>query len=126
VDHVFPQKQFYRRTLAKADVPAEMHDDYIALMNGLPNLQLLPGAVNIQKQAMMPREWIDRLAAGSDAEQATAARESYLVLHDLYGLPEDMLGFPDFYEARKERMRERLETLLGVRGKPIADLAEDS
>jgi len=126
VDHVFPQKQFYRRTLAGADVPAEMHDDYIALMNGLPNLQLLPGAVNIQKQAMMPREWIDRLAAGSDAEQATAARESYLVLHDLYGLPEDMLGFPDFYEARKARMRERLETLLGVRGKPIADLAEDS
>jgi hypothetical protein len=83
-------------------------------MNGLPNLQLLPGAVNIKKQGMMPREWINSLAAGSDEQQAEALREAYLAQHDLHGLPNDMRDFPEFYEKRKARMRERLETMLGV------------
>lgn len=114
VDHVFPQKLFYRKHLGAAGVPPEEQDDYIAMMDGLPNLQLLPGAVNIRKQGMLPREWIDGLAAGSDESQAQAAREAYLAQHDLHGVPDGMLGFPEFYETRRARMRERLETLLGV------------
>jgi hypothetical protein len=113
VDHVFPQKLFYRKELTKAGVSAEQHDDFITLMNGLPNLQLLPGAVNIQKQDLAPRTWIERLAAGSDEAQAAAAREAYLTAHDLHGLPDDMRAFPEFYETRKARMRKRLEALLG-------------
>jgi len=115
VDHVFPQKLFYRKELSATGVPAEQHDDFIASMNGLPNLQLLPGSVNIRKQAMLPREWIDGLAAGSDPIQAGAAREAYLVQHDMQGLPDDVLGFPDFYEARKSRMRARLQSVLAAK-----------
>jgi len=114
VDHVFPQKLFYRKELTDAGVPLQQHDDYIAMMNGLPNLQLLPGKVNSRKQAMTPRAWIDGLEVGSDEEMARAAREAYLAQHDLHGLPDGILAFPDFYEARKKRMRERLERLLGV------------
>ncbi|MEZ5124908.1 MAG: DUF262 domain-containing protein [Thermoleophilia bacterium] len=114
VDHVFPQKLFYKKALGQAGVAADAREDYIALMNGLPNLQLLPGAVNIKKQGTLPRKWIDGLAVGSDQAQAKAARESYLATHDLHGVPDGMLGFPEFYEARKKRMRERLEMLLGV------------
>lgn len=115
VDHVFPQKLFYKKALGAAGVPSEQFDDYLALMNGLPNLQLLPGKVNIQKQAVMPRVWIDGLDSGSDSAQAAAHREAYLAEHDLYGVPESMVDFPEFYETRKARMRERLERLLGVR-----------
>jgi len=115
VDHVFPQKLFYKKALGAAGVPSEQFDDYLALMNGLPNLQLLPGKVNIQKQAVMPRVWIDGLDSGSDSSQAAAHREAYLAEHDLHGVPESMVGFPEFYETRKARMRERLEGLLGVR-----------
>lgn len=120
VDHVFPQKLFYRKHLGAAGVPSEQHEDYTALMDGLPNLQLLPGAVNIRKQGMLPRQWIDGLAVGSDESQAQAAREAYLAQHDLHGVPDGMTGFPDFFEARRARMRERLEKLLGV--PPVADV----
>ncbi len=115
VDHVFPQKMFYKKSLATAGVPQGQFDDYFALMNGLPNLQLLPGKVNIQKQAVMPRDWIDGLDSGSDSAQAAARREAYLAEHDLHGVPDSMVDFPEFYETRKARMRERLEGLLGVR-----------
>lgn len=114
VDHVFPQKGFYRKSLAAAGVPADQQDDYIANMNGLPNLQLLPGKVNIKKQAMTPRDWIDGLAVGADEAQAIAAREAYLAQHDLHGMPDTVLEFPKFYESRKNRMRQSLERLLGV------------
>ena len=114
VDHVFPQKLFFKKALAKAGVPSEEQEDFIAMMNGLPNLQLLPGSVNTQKQAVLPRKWIDGLTVGGDDAQAHAGREAYLAQHDLHGLPDDMLGFPDFFEARRARMRERLETHLGV------------
>lgn len=114
VDHVFPQKLFYKKALSAAGVPSEQFDDYLALMNGLPSLQLLPGNVNIKKQAVMPRVWIDGLDSGSDEAQAAARREAYLAEHDLHGLPDSMLDFPEFYETRKKRMRERLEALLGV------------
>ena len=117
VDHVFPQKLFFKKALTKAGVPGEEQEDYIAMMNGLPNLQLLPGSVNIQKQAVLPRKWIDGLTVGGDDAQAHAGREAYLAQHDLHGLPDGMLDFPDFYEARKSRMRERLEKLLGVQAK---------
>ncbi|HET6496786.1 MAG TPA: DUF262 domain-containing protein [Thermoleophilia bacterium] len=116
VDHIFPQKLFYKKSLAKAGVPAEEQDDFTAMMNGLPNLQLLPGPVNTQKQAMLPRDWIDGLTVGGDEEHAAAGRDAYLAQHDMHGLPDGMLGFPDFFEARRARMRERLETLLGVQG----------
>ncbi len=114
VDHVFPQKLFYKQALSAAGVPSDQFDDYLALMSGLPNLQLLPGNVNIKKQAVMPRVWIDGLDSGSDEAQAAARREAYLAEHDLHGLPDSMLDFPEFYETRKKRMRERLEALLGV------------
>lgn len=114
VDHIFPQRLFYKKALSPAGVPAEQHEDYQALMDGLPNLQLLPGPANIKKQAVMPRVWIDGHGAGSDSAQAAAHRAAYLAEHDLYGVPESMLDFPEFYETRKARMRERLERLLGV------------
>jgi len=106
---------FYKKSLAAAGVPQEHFDDYLALMNGLPNLQLLPGKANIKKQDMMPREWIDSLDTAGDEAQAAARREAYLTEHDLHGLPDSMLKFPEFYETRKARIRERLERLLGVR-----------
>lgn len=113
-DHVFPQKLFHRKELMAVGIPVESHDDYGALMNGLPNLQLLPGSLNIKKQAAFPREWINCLAGGGDLKQAEALREAYLSEHDLHGLPDGMNDFPIFYETRKRRMRERLENLLGV------------
>lgn len=114
VDHVFPHAQFYKAKLAKAGVPQDEVQNYIDLMNGIPNLQLLPGSVNVQKQDVLPSQWLLTLMPGDD-EQSRSARESHKALHDMHVLPEDMLGFPDFYEARKSRMRDRLKELLQER-----------
>jgi hypothetical protein len=73
----------------------------------LPNLQLLDGIPNIQKQDVMPGEWL----AGPHftSEQA---KEHYVEENDLNGLPGDLAGFLEFYDRRQERMAARLRALL--------------
>lgn len=111
VDHIFAQGVLKRTRLLGRGLSDETIQDYIELRDGMPNLQLLPGTVNIQKQDVMPLEWISQQYPGS-TEKDEAARSNYLALHDMHGLPEDIVDFPDFYEERKRRMRARLETLL--------------
>ncbi|MGW2523604.1 hypothetical protein ACWC09_42810 [Streptomyces sp. NPDC001617] len=62
----------------------------------------------IAKQAALPAAWL-RKHFDSDT-----TRESWLREYDATGLPEDVTGFPEFYEARRARMRQRLAALLGT------------
>lgn len=111
-DHVFPKSRFTRRRLADAGVPADQIDGFLERANGLPNLQLLPGPVNVAKLADLPLDWA-KATYPRDEERA-----AYLALHDLDGLPADLHGFIDFYEERRRRMRDRLTRLLT--GEPAA------
>lgn len=73
-DHIFPKSSFTRKRLAAAGIPAEKIDDCLETVNLLPNLQLLPGTVNIEKQATLPADWI-----GSETVFPIAVkRETYL------------------------------------------------
>lgn len=106
IDHVFPRGKFHRKTLVTAGVPAGDVEVYQAKVNGLPNLQLLEGPINVEKQDLLPLEW---------AEQKFGAQvDSYLVSQDLVGLPNKITGFPDFYAARRERLAKTLRERLGV------------
>lgn len=105
-DHVFPKSRFTRRRLADAGVPEDRIEGYLERVNGLPNLQLLPGPVNVAKLAELPLDWA-KARYPRDEERA-----AYLALHDLDGVPRDLLGFIDFYEKRRRRMRARLVRLL--------------
>jgi len=80
-----------------------------AEVDGLPNLQLLPGLPNIEKQATLPAAWLKGPFFPSDA-----AREQYVRDADLLELPEGLDGFLDFYEARRKRLETRLKLALGV------------
>jgi len=113
VDHIFPRSRFTRARLSRAGVPDAEIQDFIDLVNGLPNLQLLPGTVNVQKQDVMPLDWVRQLWPGED-EQHEAARDSHLAMHDMLDLPEEIVNFPFFYEQRKARMRARLGKLLNA------------
>ena len=73
----------------------------------LPNLQLLAGVPNIEKSATLPREWLDGLGPEKAAEHRR--------LHDLGEVPPKMADFNHFYEARRDRLLGRLETLLGTK-----------
>ena len=53
VDHVFPKSGFTKSKLTKAGVPEEDIESFKEMANSLPNLQLLEGGENVEKQAAM-------------------------------------------------------------------------
>lgn len=107
-DHIFPKSQFTKKRLAAAGVADADVDAYIWAFNLLPNLQLLAGTANIEKQDQSPATWV------TTAFPSDELRKTYLAENDLDGLPLDMTGFLDFYEGRKARVRERLIAALGA------------
>ncbi len=108
VDHVFPKSIFTRSKLQRAGVPAEEIRELLELSQELCNLQLLPGPVNVQKRAMMPLEWLESMYTDP------AQRSMWLTTYDAEGLPASITDFREFALARRERMRQRLSSYLGV------------
>ena len=108
-DHVFPKSRFTRKRLTQAGVPAPDIEMFMDAVNRLPNLQLLPGQANVEKQAVLPAEWLDKAFASEEQ------RAIYVEQNDLQVLPEEIAAFMDFFEARKARLRSRLQQRLGVK-----------
>ncbi len=107
-DHIFPKSRFTKKKLLDAGVSPDSIDDYLAAVNLLPNLQLLAGTANIEKQDGLPAEWIDTAFPSEDK------RATYLTENDLDGLPLDLADFTSFFEERKQRIRSRLLAALGT------------
>lgn len=107
-DHIFPKSRFTKKKLLDAGVPLDSIDDYLAAVNLLPNLQLLAGTANIEKQDSLPAEWIETAFPSEDK------RATYLAENDLDGLPLDLADFTSFFEQRKQRIRTRLLAALGT------------
>lgn len=107
-DHIFPKSRFTKKKLLNAGVPLDSIDDYMAAVNLLPNLQLLAGTANIEKQDGLPTEWIDTAFPSEDK------RATYLAENDLDGLSLDLVDFTSFFEQRKQRIRTRLLAVLGM------------
>jgi hypothetical protein len=107
VDHIFPRSLFTRSKLTKAGIPSDRLDAYLNAVDSLPNLQLLPGIPNIEKQAKLPSDWL----AGPHFPTAEK-RERYLELNDLQELPLELHRFLDFHAARRELMASRLRVVV--------------
>jgi hypothetical protein len=107
IDHVFPKSRFTKARLRKAGVPEPDIDDFRELADCLPNLQLLEGIENVEKQAVMPAEWLE----GSLPQDA---RTNYCDNHQLGQLPESLTAFRAFYDARRRALRSRIVKLLGA------------
>ena len=107
-DHIFPKSRFTKRKLTEAGVPPDKIDDYLDTVNLLPNLQLLAGTANIEKQDSLPAAWIEAAFPSEDK------RATYLAENDLDGLPLDLGDFTAFFEQRKQRIRTRLLAALGT------------
>ena len=105
IDHVFPTSRFWIRRLRQAGIAEDDIPEFQRRADRLPNLQLLDGPRNESKSDRLPGQWI---AETMDAEQAGAWCER----HDLGEIPADMAGFLTFYEARRDRLRDRLRRLL--------------
>lgn len=108
-DHIFPRSILRSKTkLRAAKVPEAQLEQFIDLCDRVPNLQLLRGADNIGKSDKLPLEWLD--GHFPTAEQ----RESWLREYDAMDIPADVIEFPNFFAARRGRMRTRLAQLLGA------------
>lgn len=109
MDHVFPRSKFPRARLERAGLDWHEATQARERMNRLANLQLLPGADNASKLDMLPSAWLD--SEFGDGE----GRAHHIMQHDLGDVPGDIRGFVDWYEARRERMLDRLRGILGQR-----------
>ncbi len=107
-DHIFPRSRFTPKRLQDAGIDHALVDTYRSAVDLLPNLQLLGGVPNAEKQAKLPAEWLVQ-AFATDAE-----RHTYVHENDLQELPLDLHDFLAFVEWRKQRMRTRLSSVLGV------------
>jgi hypothetical protein len=104
VDHIWPRALFKRRNLLDAGVPPEEVEKFRSRMNGLPNLQLLEGTTNVEKQQAPPLAW-----ASTKYGQAL---NQYLLSQELLALTPELQDFLGFYNERRERLRERLREAL--------------
>lgn len=105
IDHIFPRSRFHRSKLRSKGFTEDKIDELTDSANRLPNLQLLEGHENVQKRAMMPAEWLD-------STKSEAERDQYVATHLLGEVPEQMVGFNAFYEARRVQLRDRIIELL--------------
>lgn len=106
-DHIFPRSRFSRKKLAVAGVPPERIEHFFDSCDLLPNLQLLAGTANVEKQDMLPAAWI------ASAFPTPQKAQTYVDDNDLAELPEDITGFDTFFDLRKAKLRERLTKALG-------------
>ena len=107
VDHIFPRSRFTERRLSNAGAADEKIGDFIQSRDRLANLQLLEGPKNAEKSAKMPAEWL------SEEFPQSSSRLNYQSLHLLGDLPESIGQFDVFYNARRERLKNRIGELLG-------------
>jgi len=106
VDPIFPKGRFTRAKLIKAGFAEEQVETLLDQCNRLPNLQLLVGSINNEKRQKMPSEWYQ--AQWPDE----LARKQYLENQAIQNLPDDLLGFPDFYQQRKTTLKARIKAVL--------------
>ena len=102
IDHVFPRSRFTKKRLRDAGIAEEETDALIDCADRIGNLQLLDGPSNIEKRATLPAEWID---AQYPKEES---RQHYCENYFLGNVPNDILWFVEFYEARRARLQERI------------------
>ena len=106
LDHVFPKSHLQRRRLEKLGCGTAVIEDCLLARDKLANLQLLEGLLNVSKGDSIPAEWLSATYPDSTQRQAVLDR------HDLGKLPATAAEFMEFYQVRRERMRQRLATLL--------------
>lgn len=107
VDHIFPVARLTDRKLRDTGIEdEEKRRSLVDRKDSLGNLQLLQGAVNIEKSAKMPAEWL------TETFPDQSSRDGYAQNHMLGDVPESISEFGAFYDARRERLKDMIGRLL--------------
>ncbi len=108
IDHVFPKSRFTPSRLKTACIADEQIDAFRDRCDRLANLQLLDRSVNNEKRATLPTDWLDVHCPDSQS------RQSYCDRHLLGDVPRELEGFWGYYDARRERLRNRIAGLVNA------------
>ena len=111
VDHVFPISRFTRARLLKSGFGEGDLEELARGANQLPNLQLLDGAINNEKRAAMPAEWLSKHLP--DSANARYYRERHMLGY----IPAGLDGFNLFHTTRRDQLR---IVLMGMLAAPPA------
>lgn len=114
IDHVFPMSKMTVAKLRKEGFDEAAAETIAAHANTLPNFQLLEGAINNEKRAAMPHDWLSKAFADPQSSQ------HYRDKHDLGDIPDQVNGFEEYYQKRQQRLRQKLSTMLAADGQFLA------
>ena len=106
IDHVFPKSRFTPARLRHAGVVDEQIDEFVDCVNRIANLQLLDGAINLEKRAKLPAEWIERHFPNEES------RQHYRNQYYLSDVPPEITLFKEFYIKRRETLQDRIAELV--------------
>ncbi len=107
IDHIFPQSTFKPKALEKQGLDEATIELWQELCNQLPNLQLLEGLANIEKNATLPLAWLQ-----SKYVKDEKAIQNYCDRHDLGNLPAELNEFRPFYDARLQALKNKITHLI--------------
>ena len=108
LDHVFPRSRFTPTRLKDAGVEDEHVELFRDRCERIANLQLLDRSVNNEKRASLPADWLDVHCLDEQA------RLNYCDRHLLGDVPREITDFLEFYDTRRERLRDRIGQLVNT------------
>ena len=108
IDHVFPRSQFTPTRLTAAGVDESQIEQFRDGCDRIANLQLLDRAINNEKRAILPADWLDRHCSTEEAKQ------NYCDRHVLGDVPRKVPEFLEFYASRRDKLRERIALLVNA------------
>ena len=96
-DHIHPASSFKRRNLQKEGIAQDKWDQWVHLMDTLPNLQLLEGSENEIKSKTPFEKWYGNFIP--DNEKSNYLSTNYIPSTDFC-----LANFEAFYHMRKEKL----------------------
>ena len=108
IDHVFPKSRFTPNLLDGAGVAHDQIESFRDRCDRLANLQLLDRSVNNEKRAALPADWLDVHCP------AELTRQNYCDRHLLGDVPREIKDFADYYEIRRQNLRDRIADLVNT------------
>lgn len=108
IDHLHPQAQFDRKSLEKLGLEKATIDFMLTNMNGLSNLQLLPGSINSSKNKRPLIEWLE--PDESEPEELKKIYCSWCLIPDV---DFSITNFKEFFTLRQSKIIEALKLKLG-------------
>lgn len=110
-DHIHPKSLFNKRKLAALGIEDdEQKNEFIYRYNKLANLQLLQSNTNIEKSDKSFSEWLDSTYLNSND------KNTFLIQNHINSdVSIEFVNFIEFYELRRERLKEELKRILNVK-----------